>query len=83
MGQGIASVYAEYGNYTSPDSPFMDCGRILMRTEGNGLASFDMYFCNRVPYPSWQLEREYSLYHPDLTGGARSGAHGVRDHIVR
>ena len=55
MGQEIASVYAEYGNYTSPHGPFMDCGRISMRTEGNGLASFDMYFCNRVPYPSWQL----------------------------
>ena len=71
MGQEIASVYAEYGNYTSPNSPFMDCGRISMRTEGSGLASFDMYFCNRVPYPSWQLEREYSLY---LSGPGGSSA---------
>jgi hypothetical protein len=71
MGQEIASVYAEYGNYTSPNSPFMDCGRISMRTEGNGLASFDMYFCNRMPYPSWQLEREYSLY---LSGRGGSSA---------
>ncbi len=27
-----------------------------MRMAGGGVASFDMYFCNRVPYPSWQLE---------------------------
>jgi hypothetical protein len=34
----------------------MDCGRIVMEMVGGGLASFDMYFCNRVAYPSWQLE---------------------------
>ncbi len=50
------SVYAEYGNFTSPDSPFTDCGRILLRLERGGLGAFDMYFCNRVAYPSWQME---------------------------
>jgi predicted dehydrogenase len=53
---GVKTVFAEYGNFTTPDSPFMDCGRIMMRMERGGLASFDMYFCNRVPYPSWQVE---------------------------
>jgi predicted dehydrogenase len=50
------SVHAQYGNFTTPDSPFMDCGRINMQMEKGGIASFDMYFCNRVPYPSWQME---------------------------
>jgi predicted dehydrogenase len=50
------TVFAQYGNFTSPDSPFMDCGRITLRMETGGIASFDMYFCNRVPYPSWQME---------------------------
>lgn len=52
----VKSVYAQYGNFTSPDSPFMDCGRIELRLARGGLASFDMYFCNRVAYPAWQLE---------------------------
>jgi predicted dehydrogenase len=56
MGQPVESVYAQYGNYTSPASPFMDCGRIELRLAGGALASFDMYFCNRFAYPSWQLE---------------------------
>jgi predicted dehydrogenase len=50
------TVFAQYGNFTSPDSPFMDCGRITLRMETGGIASFDMYFCNRVPYPAWQME---------------------------
>jgi predicted dehydrogenase len=50
------TVYAEYGNFTSPDSPFMDCGRMQLQMADGRLASFDMYFCNRVPYPSWQIE---------------------------
>lgn len=49
-------LFASYGNFTTPDSPFMDCGRIEMRMESGVQASFDMYFCNRAPYPSWQLE---------------------------
>lgn len=56
MGEAIVSVYAQYGNFTSPDSPFMDCGRVAMRLASGGLASFDVYFCNRVPYPPWQME---------------------------
>jgi myo-inositol 2-dehydrogenase/D-chiro-inositol 1-dehydrogenase len=56
MEDRVQTVFAEYGNFTTPDSPFMDCGRIVMRMERGGIASFDMYFCNRVPYPSWQVE---------------------------
>lgn len=56
MDDEVNEVYAEYGNYTTPDSPFMDCGRMVCRMGRGGVASFDMYFCNRVSYPSWQLE---------------------------
>jgi len=56
MNDRATTVYAQYGNYTTPDSPFMDCGRMVLRMAGGGIAGFDMYFCNRVPYPSWQLE---------------------------
>lgn len=56
MSDSVSSVYAEYGNFTSPNSPFMDCGRMMLRLQRGGMASFDMYFCNRVPYPSWQME---------------------------
>jgi predicted dehydrogenase len=56
MGEKVKTVSADYGNFTSPDSPFMDCGRLTMRMDNDSIASFDMYFCNRVPYPSWQME---------------------------
>jgi myo-inositol 2-dehydrogenase/D-chiro-inositol 1-dehydrogenase len=56
MGSHVKSVLAEYGNFTSPDSPFMDCGRMTLRLDDGGIASFDMYFCNRFAYPAWQLE---------------------------
>ncbi len=52
----VQSVYARYDNYTSPDSPFMDCGRMVMDMASGCVVSFDMYFCNRVAYPSWQVE---------------------------
>jgi predicted dehydrogenase len=56
MSDQIKTVYASYDNYTTPDSPFMDCGRLVMAMERGGMASFDMYFCNRINYPSWQVE---------------------------
>ena len=56
MGRRVESVFAQYANYTSPDSPFMDCGKLVMRLAGGAMASCDMYFCNRVPYPSWEME---------------------------
>jgi D-apiose dehydrogenase len=56
MSDNVKSVFASYGNFTSSDSPFMDCGRIVMEMGRGGAAAFDMYFCNRFNYPSWQLE---------------------------
>jgi predicted dehydrogenase len=56
MQDNVKTVFACYGNYTTPDSPFMDCGRMVMEMERGGVASFDMYFCNRMSYPAWQLE---------------------------
>lgn len=56
MDDRVKTVFAQYGNFTTPDSPFMDCGRIEMRMARGGMAAFDMYFCNRIAYPAWQLE---------------------------
>lgn len=56
MGRQVASVYAQYGNFASPGSPFMDCGQIVMRMRSGAIASCNMYFCHRVPHPSWELE---------------------------
>jgi myo-inositol 2-dehydrogenase/D-chiro-inositol 1-dehydrogenase len=52
----VTHIYAHYGNFTTPDSPFMDCGRMLLQMAQGGSATFDMLFCNRFAYPSWQLE---------------------------
>ncbi len=52
----VTQVYATYGNFTTPDSPFMDCGRMVLEMAKGGSAVFDMLFCNRFAYPSWQLE---------------------------
>jgi predicted dehydrogenase len=56
MADEVKTISADYGNFTSPASPFMDCGRIALRMKAGGMAAFDMYFCNRFAYPSWQLE---------------------------
>lgn len=56
MDDRVTQVYADYGNFTTPDSPFMDCGRILFHLAGGGNALFEMYFCHRFAYPAWQLE---------------------------
>ena len=56
IGPDVANVYAQYDNYTTPGSPFMDCGKIILRTKSGAMASCDLYFCNRVPYPMWEME---------------------------
>ena len=56
MNDKVKGVSAAYGNFTTPGSPFMDCGRITLQMGRGGIASFDMYFCNRFNYPAWQLE---------------------------
>ncbi|MCC6455391.1 MAG: Gfo/Idh/MocA family oxidoreductase [Caldilineaceae bacterium] len=52
----VTQIYATYNNFTSPESPFMDCGRMVLEMARGGSAVFDMLFCNRFAYPSWQLE---------------------------
>jgi predicted dehydrogenase len=56
MKDKVQTVSAHYGDFTTPDSPFMDSGRLTMEMERGGVASFDMSFCNRFNYPVWQLE---------------------------
>ena len=56
MGSGVDRVFADYENYTSPESPFMDCGKMVLRMTTGAIVSCDMYFCNRFPYPVWELE---------------------------
>lgn len=56
LGDRVQSVAAAYHNFTSPDSPFMDCGRMTMNFSRGAVVAFDMYFCNRIQYPSWQME---------------------------
>ena len=56
LGTRPTRVFAEYGNFVSPDSPFMDHGKILMRFDENTIASCDLYFSNRFPFPTWDLE---------------------------
>lgn len=56
MSDKVVGVSADYGNYTTAASPFLDCGHMLLKLARGGAAVFDMYFCNRCPYPSWQLE---------------------------
>ncbi len=52
----VTQVVADYGNFTTPQSPFMDCGRMVLKMAQGGTAVFDMLFCNRFAYPAWQLE---------------------------
>jgi len=52
----VRRVHAEYDNFTSPDSPFMDQGKILLRFDDGTLGACDMYFSNRFAFPAWSLE---------------------------
>jgi len=52
----VKSVFAQYANYTTPDIPFMDCGKVLVGLDNGAMASLDMYFCLRARYPTWTLE---------------------------
>jgi predicted dehydrogenase len=56
FGEPVSRVAAEYGTYTTPDSPFMDCGKLTLRMAGGAMASCDMYFCNRFAFPAWEME---------------------------
>jgi predicted dehydrogenase len=56
MQRPVTHVSALYGNFTSPDSPFMDCGTLSLELAGGALASCNMYFCNRFEFPRWEME---------------------------
>jgi predicted dehydrogenase len=55
-GSRVNRVFALYRNYTTPGSPFMDCGKIVLSMDTGAMVSCDMYFCNRFPYPVWEME---------------------------
>lgn len=55
-GSEITRVYAEYDNYATPHSPFMDNGKALCRLSSRAIASADLYFSTRWPFPTWEIE---------------------------
>lgn len=56
MAKPVTQVSALYGNFTSLDSPFMDCGKMTLALDGGAMAFCDMYFCNRFEFPRWEME---------------------------
>jgi len=53
----VARVYAEYDNFASPGSPFMDNGKAIFRFANRVLGSFDVYFAvEGFRFPSWEIE---------------------------
>ncbi|HIB90300.1 TPA: Gfo/Idh/MocA family oxidoreductase [Candidatus Poribacteria bacterium] len=53
----VARVYAEYDNYLSENSPFMDNGKIILRFENRVMGSIDIYFSvNGFQFPSYEIE---------------------------
>lgn len=52
----VKRVFAEYGNFASPDSPFMDEGKILLRFADGVMATADVHFAARWRSPTWGLE---------------------------
>ena len=43
-GSEVTRVYAEYDNFLSNDSPFMDNGKIILRFQNRIMGSIDIYF---------------------------------------
>jgi len=56
VGSEAARVAAEYGNFISPQSPFMDNGKLLIRFQGGQLGSLDIYFSVDFEFPRWEIE---------------------------
>ena len=53
----VARVYAEYDNYLSENSPFMDNGKIILRFENRVMGSIDIYFSVRgFQFPYFEIE---------------------------
>jgi myo-inositol 2-dehydrogenase/D-chiro-inositol 1-dehydrogenase len=56
-GSPVTRVYAEYDNFDSPGSPFMDNGKAILRFANRALGSADVYFAVRgFRMPSWEIE---------------------------
>lgn len=53
----VTRVYAEYDNYLSDQSPFMDNGKILLRFENRVMGSIDIYFSvDGFRLPAYEVE---------------------------
>lgn len=56
-GSEVVRVYAEYDNYLSDNSPFMDNGKIILRFENKVMGSIDIYFSVKGwSFPSYEVE---------------------------
>ena len=56
-GSEVTRVYAEYDNYLSDRSPFMDNGKIILRFENRVMGSIDIYFSvDGFPMPAYEVE---------------------------
>ena len=56
-GSEVVRVYAEYDNYLSDNSPFMDNGKIILRFENKVMGSIDIYFSVKGwSFPSYEIE---------------------------
>ena len=56
-GSEVTRVYAEYDNYLSDNSPFMDNGKIILRFENKVMGSIDIYFSVKGwSFPSYEVE---------------------------
>ncbi len=53
----VTRVYAEYDNYLSDRSPFMDNGKIILRFENRVMGSIDIYFSvDGFRMPTYEVE---------------------------
>lgn len=56
-GSEVTRVYAEYDNYLSDRSPFMDNGKIILRFENRVMGSIDIYFSvEGFRLPAYEVE---------------------------
>ena len=56
-GSEVTRVYAEYDNYLSDGSPFMDNGKIILRFENRVMGSIDIYFSvDGFRLPAYEVE---------------------------
>jgi predicted dehydrogenase len=56
MGSEVIRVYAEYENYITPKSPFMDNGKATVKFKNGSIGSVDLYFSVEWPFPLTSVE---------------------------